>query len=350
MVVGAIAISLAGILVRLSEVGPAATGFYRFLFALPLLWLWMSAANRRRNRERGGPPDGRAFRLIALGGLFLGLDLVVWNWAIHLSSVSNATLLGNAAPIWVALAGWLFFRERFTGSFLGGLALAIVGIGLLLGGSFSLSIYHAVGDMLGVVAGALWGAYIMTIGRLRGRVPIATIMFWGSLVSCPVLLVAALLLGEEMWPHSGNGWLDLLSGALCQVADRACGLGAGSSALLLRRRGAAGQSGVGDYSGLGDPQRTRRSPADRRWHHRTDRHPAGARPRPRTRTCARPIANTAHGVSNLPPATSCAACSRRRSRRRSRARVPPHLPGRKGALSSSAPARRRQDGARVEDH
>jgi drug/metabolite transporter (DMT)-like permease len=221
VVVGAIAISLAGILVRLSEVGPAATGFYRFLFALPLLWLWMSAANRRRNRERDGPPDGRAFRLIALGGLFLGLDLVVWNWAIHLSSVSNATLLGNAAPIWVALAGWLFFRERFTGSFLGGLALAIVGIGLLLGGSFSLSIDHAVGDMLGVVAGALWGAYIMTIGRLRGRVPIATIMFWGSLVSCPVLLVAALLLGEELWPHSGNGWLDLLGLALiCQVAGQ----------------------------------------------------------------------------------------------------------------------------------
>ena len=102
VVVGAIAISLAGILVRLSEVGPAATGFYRFLFALPLLWLWMAAANRRQDRERDGTPDGRAFRLIALGGLFLGLDLVVWNWAIHLSSVSNATLLGNAAPIWVA--------------------------------------------------------------------------------------------------------------------------------------------------------------------------------------------------------------------------------------------------------
>ena len=218
LVVGAIAISFAGILVRLSEVGPAATGFYRFLFALPLLWLWMVFGNRRHD---AGPPAAGPFRLIALGGLFLGLDLVVWNWAIHLSSVSNATLLGNAAPIWVALAGWLFFRERFTWSFLAGLALAIAGIGLLLGGSLSLSIDHAVGDILGVVAGALWGAYIMTIGRLRGRVPIATIMFWGSLVSCPVLLVAALLLGEELWPRSGTGWLDLLGLALiCQVGGQ----------------------------------------------------------------------------------------------------------------------------------
>ena len=218
LVVGAVAISFAGILVRLSEVGPAATGFYRFLFALPFLWLWMAVGNRH---HEAGPLEGGAFRLIALGGLFLGLDLVVWNWAIHLSSVSNATLLGNAAPIWVAMAGWLFFRERFTWSFLAGLALAIAGIGLLLGGSFSLSIDHAVGDILGVVAGALWGAYIMTIGRLRGRVPIATIMFWGSLVSCPVLLAAALLLGEELWPRSGTGWLDLLGLALiCQVAGQ----------------------------------------------------------------------------------------------------------------------------------
>ncbi len=220
LIVGAVAISFAGILVRLSETGPAATGFFRFVLALPFLWLWTIVA-QPRSAGRPAPHSGADFRLIALGGLFLGLDLAVWNWAIHLSSVSNATLLGNAAPIWVAMAGWLFFRERFTWSFLAGLALSVAGIGLLLGGSFSLSIDHAVGDILGVVAGALWGAYIMTIGRLRGRVPIATIMFWGALVSCPVLLVAALLLGEELWPLSWAGWLDLLGLALiCQVAGQ----------------------------------------------------------------------------------------------------------------------------------
>ena len=220
LVVGAVAISFAGILVRLSETGPAATGFFRFVLALPFLWLWTIIAQPRSER-RHAPRNDRDFRLIALAGFFLGLDLVVWNWAIHLSSVSNATLLGNAAPIWVALAGWLFFRERFAWGFLAGLALAIAGIGLLLGGSLSLSFDHAVGDILGVVAGALWGAYIMTIGRLRGRVPIATIMFWGSLVSCPVLLVAALLLGEELWPRSSTGWLDLLGLALiCQVGGQ----------------------------------------------------------------------------------------------------------------------------------
>ncbi|MGE0164702.1 MAG: DMT family transporter [Dongiaceae bacterium] len=221
LVIGAVAISFAGPLVRLSEVGPAATGFYRFLLALPFLWLWMMLA-----APRSAPPEPRRtgrldLRYVALGGLFLGLDLAVWNWAIHLSSVSNATLLGNAAPIWVALAGWLFFRERFTWAFLVGLILAVVGIGLLLGGSFSLSIDHAVGDVLGVIAGVLWGAYIMTIGRLRGRFSTATIMFWGSVVCCPVLLSAALILGEDLAPETPAGWLDLVGLAfVCQVAGQ----------------------------------------------------------------------------------------------------------------------------------
>src|SRR5262245_57094409 len=220
LVIGAVAISFAGILVRLSETGPAATGFFRFVLALPFLWLWMVVAQPRADRHPA-PRTERDVRLIALGGLFRGHDLAVWNWAIHLSSVSNATLLGNAAPIWVALAGWLFFRERFTWGFLAGLMLAIAGMGLLLGGSVSLSFDHAIGDVLGIVAGALWGAYIMIIGRLRGRVPTAGIMFWGSFFACPVLLAAALLMGEQLVPHTSSGWLDILALVLvCQVGGQ----------------------------------------------------------------------------------------------------------------------------------
>jgi hypothetical protein len=41
LLVGGIAIGFSPIFVRLSELGPIATGFYRLLLALPLLWLWM---------------------------------------------------------------------------------------------------------------------------------------------------------------------------------------------------------------------------------------------------------------------------------------------------------------------
>jgi mono/diheme cytochrome c family protein/multidrug transporter EmrE-like cation transporter len=154
LVVGAVAISFAGH--PRAAVGGGAGGDRLLSVSLRAATMVDGAQGQRHD---AAPAEAGTFHLIALGGLFLGLDLAVWNWSIHLSSVSNATLLGNAAPIWVAMAGWLFFQERFTWSFLAGLALSIAGIGLLLGGSFSLSVDHAVGDVLGVVAGALWGAY-----------------------------------------------------------------------------------------------------------------------------------------------------------------------------------------------
>ena len=219
LVAGAFAVSFSGIFVRLSEVGPSATGFYRFLFALPFLWAWMRIDDRQR--AAGGRRRGRDIGLLALAGLFLGLDLAVWHWSIVLTSVSNATLLGNIAPIWVALAGWLLLGERFTGRFLLGLVLGIAGVALLVGASLSLDRTHVVGDILGMTGGALWAAYLMVIGGLRGRFPTSAVMFWGTLASCPVLLAIALASGEVLLPRSANGWLCLVGVALvCHVAGQ----------------------------------------------------------------------------------------------------------------------------------
>src|ERR1700738_629245 len=41
LLAGGIAIAFSPIFVRLSELGPIATGFHRLFLALPLLWLWM---------------------------------------------------------------------------------------------------------------------------------------------------------------------------------------------------------------------------------------------------------------------------------------------------------------------
>src|SRR5439155_18498107 len=43
LLTGAVGIAFAPIFVRLSEIGPSATAFYRLFFALPWHWLWLSA-------------------------------------------------------------------------------------------------------------------------------------------------------------------------------------------------------------------------------------------------------------------------------------------------------------------
>src|SRR5262249_53470639 len=137
LISGAILICFSAIFVKLSELGPVATGFYRMLLALPIFALWMVQERRLRSARR--LPRVRAeWWELALCGFFLAADLAVWHWAIRMTSAANATLLGSMAPIYVALAGWLFFSERFRPLFLVGLALAIIGAALLLGVSFQL--------------------------------------------------------------------------------------------------------------------------------------------------------------------------------------------------------------------
>ncbi len=208
LVMGAIAIGFAPIFVRLSEVGPTATGFWRTALAAPLLWAWMlsEAQSPRPPRQ----PVLSDLPRLALPGLFFAADLFCWHWSIHYTSVTNATLLSNVAPVFVTLASWWLFGERFTPTFLGGLALAIGGVVVLMGDSLSLGRTNLAGDALGVATAVFYGGYLLSVGRLRATFSTATVVAWSALVTAAALLPAAVLTGEGLPPASLRGWLILL--------------------------------------------------------------------------------------------------------------------------------------------
>ena len=58
LVLGALAIAFSPIFVRISEVGPTATGFYRTILAVPPLWLWwrFMPAQKTEAASGGFPP------------------------------------------------------------------------------------------------------------------------------------------------------------------------------------------------------------------------------------------------------------------------------------------------------
>jgi len=216
---GAVLISFSGIMVRLSELGPTATAFHRMFLALPVFWLWM--ASEARTSRSALPATSRDWWLLAFCGIALAADLVVWHWSLHMTSVANATLLGNTAPIFVTLAGWLLFGQRFSPLFLLGLALGILGIVLLVDVSLDKGQRPFLGDILGLMAGAFYAAYLMLVARLRGRFSTATVMGISGVVTCVTLLPIAYFSGEGLTPHSVQGWALLLCLAwLNQVAGQ----------------------------------------------------------------------------------------------------------------------------------
>lgn len=208
LISGGVAIGGSPIFVRLSEVGPLATGFWRVALALlPLILV----AVFKGNRTGGARPAGLAdIGLLALPGIFLATDLMTWHLSLHLTSVTNATLLANVAPLFVALIGWLFFRARISGIFLVGLATAIIGIVTLKGGVASLAHGDLRGDSLAVTAALFYAGYILVIGRLRGRFDTLQIMLWSSGVAAVCLLPIALIGEGTLFPPSLYGWLILI--------------------------------------------------------------------------------------------------------------------------------------------
>ena len=211
---GASAIASSALFVKVSEAGPISTGFWRVFLALPVLWTWALYDLRMRPR----PTGGGEWRLMVLAGFFFAGDLAVWHWSILLTTVANATLLANCAPIFVTLTAWLVFAHRPNARFVAGLVAAIVGMFLLLRGDLHSAGQALLGDVLGLVTALFYAGYQMTVARVRTAVSTARLMAVSSTVTAMILLPIALMSGERFLPLTLHGWGLLIGLALVSQA------------------------------------------------------------------------------------------------------------------------------------
>lgn len=206
---GAMGIAFAPIGVRLSQVGPSATAFWRLTLALPALWLWLTLEQRTAHRLQRSLTRKDHTRLGLAGLLFAG-DLAVWHWSIHFTSVANATLLANFAPLFVVLGGWFIFGQRVSRTFLLAMGVALMGTVLMVGTSLRVNLQHLWGDTLGLITAMFYASYILTVKQLRDEFSVATVMTWSGVACSAALFPIALLSGERILPVSALGWLPLL--------------------------------------------------------------------------------------------------------------------------------------------
>lgn len=184
-------------LVRLSEVGPVAAGFWRLSLALPFLLVIARVA---------GQPvhwPGRALGvIIAFAALFFAADLAAWHAGIHMTKLGNATLFGNVASF--AFAGWGLWLARSWPSPVQGAALALAALGaaLLMGSSAELSLRNLQGDMLALSAGLLYAGYLIAVERAREKLAPVPLLFLASAFGAAMLLPFSLLLGETIIPDN----------------------------------------------------------------------------------------------------------------------------------------------------
>jgi drug/metabolite transporter (DMT)-like permease len=206
--------------VRLADVGPVSSAFWRITLAAPVL---MAAALSTGWRpwatggiETGGTPrpanvglSPMLWFVIALGGVCFAADLASWHLGILRTTLANATLFGNCAILMFPIYGFLVARAWPTR--IQGIALLLAGVGamLLMGRSYQLDPRNLAGDMLCLLAGVLYTGYFILMARARATMAPIPALALSTLASILPLLIFALLLGERMWPTEWGALLGL---------------------------------------------------------------------------------------------------------------------------------------------
>lgn len=203
---GATCIALSPIWVRLADVGPTVSAFWRVALAVPLLWaVFAFIPSSQQFREK------KQSRLLFAAGLAFAGDLAFWHWSIKFTSVANSTLLANLASIFVTLAVWILWKQRPSGMFLAGLAAALAGVGMLVRASLDFSPTGLLGDGLGVVTAMFYAWYLLSVKGVRDRgAATLHLMAVTTTITAAFLLPVALASGEALFPGTATGWLTLL--------------------------------------------------------------------------------------------------------------------------------------------
>lgn len=189
-------------MVRLSDVGPVAAGFWRLALAIPLLLVLAGVGRGKGLGLRWGIAGA-----IVLGGLFFAADLAAWHYGIVRTKLANATLFGNTASLIFPFYGFLVARAWPGKVQTGALLLAIVGAGLLLGSSYELSAQHFEGDLFAILAGLFYCLYLIVIDRARRTLAPMPVLALATVAGALPLLLVALALGEKIMP---GDWTPLI--------------------------------------------------------------------------------------------------------------------------------------------
>ncbi|MDX1662134.1 MAG: DMT family transporter [Gemmatimonadota bacterium] len=205
LVGGVFAITWAAILVRWADAPSIAIAFWRMGLAVAIL-LGLSAALR--------VPFWRSWRGIdwwtgAGASLLLALHFAFWIASLEYTTVAASVVLVSTQPVFVALLGWAFLKERPLPSAWIGIVLAFVGSAVVAGADFAVGSRALFGDLLALL-GAVWISFYYVLARYlratKDLLPYVTVIYGGT---AAWLLIGGLAAGVPLTGFDVPTWAAL---------------------------------------------------------------------------------------------------------------------------------------------
>ncbi len=210
---GAVLIGIAPILVRVSEVSPSITGFYRFLIASIVLFFYGLLSGLLKKYTY------KDILILSLPGLFFGSDIALWHWSINETSIANASLFVNTAPIYVAVISFILFKEKLDKLFFFACTACLGGVVLIL---FEENINQSLfGDSLSLLAALFYSGYLITVKRYSNTYSTYEFMLFSALFGSIPLLLGGLIETGTKIPYTMSGISNLFfQGVFIQIAGQ----------------------------------------------------------------------------------------------------------------------------------
>jgi drug/metabolite transporter (DMT)-like permease len=192
--IGAALISLSPVWVRLVDVAPSTSGFYRVLFGGAALVIYLLVTRRRLHMTR------RTWLLLIIASVFLSLDLWFWHRSIIYIGPGLSTLLANFQVFIMMIVGIVFLRQMPRPVQMFAVPLAFMGLILIVGLDWdALSKDYKLGIIFGLLTAAAYASYLLTLRKIREistfRVPTRELAVVS--VICAVMLAATVLAEGE---------------------------------------------------------------------------------------------------------------------------------------------------------
>jgi len=184
---------------------------------MTVVWLRMVVASlvfapfwRLLPKPKRQPGDMKWVGLACL--LQAGIYYLAENYAIVLTTSSQAGVISAIVPLLVAAGAWLFLGERISGSTIGGIALSVVGVAALsVGATAAASAPNpALGNSLEVVAMVSAAGATIAVKHLLGRWDSWLLTGLQSLFGAVFFLPGALASNPSTWLSVPLiGWLSV---------------------------------------------------------------------------------------------------------------------------------------------
>jgi len=195
ILVGIIATSFAAIFIRLADEAPA---LIIAVYRLVLASLIMTPYALKRVRSQRKAYTAATLRWNIISGICLALHFATWIASLKYTSVARSVILVSLNPIFVAVLGWMFLRERLTPSIIAGILLSIAGIIIMSAGEQLPMAAGPVGDVL-AIAGGFFAAIYFLIGRHLRQTISATVYSYVTYGLAAVVLVIITLAAGLPW-------------------------------------------------------------------------------------------------------------------------------------------------------